>query len=205
MNYFISEGLWLISFVYLVARARCLTLNLNLPNLVLLLTNAFLLVILPQRKHTECITKKIRIVEESFYFDRQELNIPTTGSDPAWFYDAKTVFNSFNLPSLIMITFLMYQPKSLMMIFLHLPHPETLNHNHPHTLPLYHIHPQPKLLLNLNLLKHKIRLPHNQPQIFHHLNLLLKFTPKIRKFSLIYLVLIYHIFLNQLNQPNPLL
>ncbi|KAK1406522.1 hypothetical protein QVD17_41920 [Tagetes erecta] len=42
--------------------------------------------------------KRTIIVQESFYVDWQESNVCNTGSNPAWFYDATTVFNSFNLP-----------------------------------------------------------------------------------------------------------
>jgi len=42
--------------------------------------------------------RRTKIVQESFYVDWQESNVCDTGSEPSWFHDATTVFNSFNLP-----------------------------------------------------------------------------------------------------------
>jgi len=42
--------------------------------------------------------RRTKIVQEAFYVDWQESNVCDTRSEPTWFYDATTVFNSFNLP-----------------------------------------------------------------------------------------------------------
>lgn len=83
--------------------------------------------------------KRTRIVQESFYIDWQESNIPNTGSDPAWFYDVYTVIQSFNLPSFIDNDI---HPTPTEIIYMILPHPSLQTNKHP---------------CHLNIIKHHLR------------------------------------------------
>jgi len=51
------------------------------------------------QKACRVYNKRTWIVQESYYVDWQESNSTSIGSEPAWFYDSTTVFNSFNLPN----------------------------------------------------------------------------------------------------------